>query len=292
MNKLPFKLILIFFSFFVACGQQPKSYWTELPPAKGWVNDFENIFTSKQIKILDSLLVDYERETTNEIAIITIPDYATDKARFDELTLLIAQEWAFGKEGKDNGILIGISKGHRRIRIQNGNGIEKLLTDDKTKQIIEQTIIPAFKEDNFFKGVFDGVQEIKMALDVSSDPSTVNLNELTVFQFIELLKIGKRKQKQLNILTVGMEAPKDWVTEKDIDGLMTYINSTEPAKCVNQFISSFLPIGESSTVGGHAMDIIEAFKEKRAYPFRLSSCPMTDQERIASLKKWWNEQKR
>jgi uncharacterized protein len=150
-------LTLFLCGFFTACGQTPNDYWTELPSPKGWVNDFENIFTKDQVKALDSLVADYEKRTTTEISVITIPASATDKARFDELTLMIANKWGVGKKEKDNGILIGISKEHRTIRIQNGLGIEKLITDNQTKQIIDQTIIPNFKADNFYKGVFDGI---------------------------------------------------------------------------------------------------------------------------------------
>src|SRR5690554_4169803 len=118
-------LTLFLCVFFTACGQTPNDYWAELPSPKGWVNDFENIFTKEQAKTLDSLVADYEKRTTTEISVITIPASATDKARFDELTLMIANKWGVGKKEKDNGILIGISKEHRTIRIQNGLGIEK-----------------------------------------------------------------------------------------------------------------------------------------------------------------------
>lgn len=285
-------LTLFLCSFFTACGQTPNDFWTELPSPKGWVNDFENIFTKEQVKTLDSLVADYEKRTTTQISVITIPASATDKARFDELTLMIANKWGVGKKEKDNGILIGISKDHRTIRIQSGLGIEKLITDNQTKQIIDQTIIPNFKADNFYKGVFDGIQEIKMLLDKGSKSYFVNLNDYSVYQFIELLKMDKDKPSQLNILTIGMKTPENWLTKKDIDSLMTLIHSTEPAKCVMQVVSSHLPVGDNSTIGGQVMDIIEAFKENKSYPTILTSCAKTDQERIDKLTKWWDEQKK
>ena len=280
-------------SLFIAYGQNSKdNYWANLPKPTGWVNDFENIFTIEEEKTLDSLIADYEKRTTIEITIITIPTSATDKDRFDELTLLIANKWGVGKKEKNNGVLIGISKGYRKMRIQNGYGIEKLITDNQTKQIIDQTFIPSFKADAYFKGVFDGIQEIKKVLDKGSKSDFINLNDISVFQFIELLKIDNEKPNQLNILTVGMQSPENWVTEKDIDSLMTFINSTEPAKCVMQVISSHLPVGDSSTIGGQVMEIIEAFKDRKSYPTILTSCAKTDKERIDNLTKWWNEQKK
>jgi uncharacterized protein len=285
-------LTLFLCGFFTACGQTSNDYWTELPSPKGWVNDFENIFTKEQVKTLDSLISEYEKRTTTEITVITIPTSATDKDRFDELTLHIANSWGVGKKEKNNGILIGISKGHRTIRIQNGLGIEKLITDNQTKQVIDQIIIPNFKANDFYKGVFNGIQEIKQILDKGSKSDFINLKDYSVYQFIELLKIGNEKPNQLNILTVGMQTPANWVSEKDIDSLMTFINSTEPAKCVMQVVSSHLPLGDSSTIGGQVMDIIEAFKENKSYPTILTSCAKTDQERIDKLTKWWDEQKK
>jgi uncharacterized protein len=285
-------LTLFLCSFFTACGQTSNDYWTKLPRPTGWVNDFENIFTEDQKRTLDSLISEYEKRTTTEIAIITIPTSATDKERFDELTLFIANEWGVGKKEKDNGILIGISKGHRTIRINNGFGIEKLITDNQTKQIIDLIIIPSFKADDFYMGVFNGIQEIKQILDKGSKNDFINLKDYSVYQFIELLKIDNEKPNQLNILTIDMQTPENWVSAKDIDSLMTFINSTEPAKCVMQVVSSHLPLGDSSTIGGQVMDIIEAFKENKSYPTILTSCAKTDQERIEKLTEWWNEQKK
>lgn len=292
MNRQITILTLFLWSFFTACGQTSNDYWTKLPSPTGWVNDFENIFTEDQERTLDSLISEYEKRTTTEIAIITIPTSATDKERFNELTLFIANKWGVGKKEKDNGILIAISKGHRTIRINNGFGIEKLITDNQTKQIIDQIIIPSFKADDFYKGIFDGIQEIKRILDEGSKSDFVNLKDYSVYQFIELLKIDNKTPNQLNILTVGLQTPENWVSAKDIDSLMTFIKSNEPAKCVMQIVSSHLPLGDSSTIGGQVMDIIEAFKDKKSYPTILTSCAKTDQERIKKLTVWWNEQKK
>ena len=103
-------LTIFLSSFFIAYGQNSKdNYWENMPKPKGWVNDFENILTIEEEKTLDSLIADYEKRTTIEISIVTIPISATDKERFDELTLHIAKTWGVGKKGNDNGILIGIS---------------------------------------------------------------------------------------------------------------------------------------------------------------------------------------
>lgn len=64
------------------------------------------------------------------------------------------------KKHKDNGVLIAISKGYRQIRIQNGNGIEKIITDNETKEIIDNFFIPDFKKGNYYDGTLKGLVEL------------------------------------------------------------------------------------------------------------------------------------
>ena len=46
------------------------------------------------------------------------------------------------------------------IRIQNGYGIENILTNEETKQIIDNYFIPNFKTGNFFEGTKQGTVEL------------------------------------------------------------------------------------------------------------------------------------
>jgi uncharacterized membrane protein YgcG len=71
--------------------------------------------------------------------------------------LTIANNWGIGKKGKNNGILIGISTGLRKIRINNGYGIETKLTDTETKKIINDFILPEFEKGNYFEGTKNGL---------------------------------------------------------------------------------------------------------------------------------------
>jgi uncharacterized protein len=163
----PFIFLILFVLFFLpSCGQNNKeSFWVNLPDPINWVSDFENIFTKDEKSKLDSLIADYEKRTSVEIAVITIPAFATEKEKFDDLTLLIGKSWGVGKKEKNNGILIGISLAHRKIRIQNGLGIEKIMTDIQTQKIIDEIIVPHFKAGDYYKGIFEAIQNIKYKLD-------------------------------------------------------------------------------------------------------------------------------
>jgi uncharacterized protein len=126
----------------------------------GWISDYEGIFTDEEITSLDSIVAGFEAKTSIEVAIVTLDSSWTTPERFDRYVLGLHNSWGVGKKDKKNGIVIGLSAGLRRIRISNGYGIESRLTDQDTKAIIEETIIPQFRESNYFEGVRQGLLAI------------------------------------------------------------------------------------------------------------------------------------
>lgn len=135
-------------------------FWDSLPRPTGWVNDYEGLYADEEELVLDSIISIFKSETGFEFALVTIDTIYTTEDKFDELTLRIASSWGVGEKGKDNGILIGISRGHRKIRINNGFGIEKLITDNETKEIIDNYFIPYFKTGQYFPGTLTGLTEL------------------------------------------------------------------------------------------------------------------------------------
>lgn len=131
-----------------------------------WINDSERLFSDSTEKIFTELITEHESKTTNEIAIITIANF-NPYANIDEYSLATANKLGIGKKGKDNGVLIVVSKTQRRIRISTGYGIESKLTDELCQQIIQNNIIPEFKKDDYETGVFEGLKEIIRILESS-----------------------------------------------------------------------------------------------------------------------------
>lgn len=130
------------------------------PKASGWTNDFEHLFSAKEIRVLDSLIEAYEKKTTNEIAIVTIRKDQTTPEQFDDYVLRIHNAWGVGKKQINNGIVIGISRELRKVRISTGYGMESKLTNEEAKTIIETTMLPEFSKGNMFEGTRNGLLAI------------------------------------------------------------------------------------------------------------------------------------
>ncbi len=131
----------------------------KFPDKLGYVNDFEKIFSGEQILELNKIIEKQEKETTNQIVIVTIDSFAPFETLFD-YSLKLANDWGVGRKDKNNGIVIVFGKQIRQIRIQVGYGLEKKLKDEEAKKIIDNVMIPNFKNGDYFMGIKNGLNEI------------------------------------------------------------------------------------------------------------------------------------
>tara|TARA_Y100000589_G_C27158975_1_gene631988 strand:+ start:1563 stop:2039 length:477 start_codon:yes stop_codon:yes gene_type:complete len=126
---------------------------------RNFVFDYEDLLNEKQEVELQRMIGDHEAKTTNEIALVTTPDWG-EKSNALFFSVNFGEKHGIGKKEKNNGIVIVVSKQQREARISTGYGTEEVLKDEIAKQIIDSLMIPRFKEDKYFEGIKDGTQEI------------------------------------------------------------------------------------------------------------------------------------
>jgi uncharacterized protein len=129
------------------------------PKPIGIINDYGQVFTESQRTELTKILYDYDIETTRQIVVVTIDSikpynniqkYATD----------LGQTWGVGTAEKNNGLTIVFCNPCKQIGIATGTGTELILTDEICKKVIEEKIIPEFKNGEFYSGIKKGVLEL------------------------------------------------------------------------------------------------------------------------------------
>lgn len=131
----------------------------EFPKPTGFVNDFAQVLSSETRETLENDLVSFERETTVEIAVVTVKSLG--EITIEDYAVRLFEDWQIGKKEKDNGILLLVAPSEREVRIEVGYGLEPILTDAKAGRIIREKITPAFKEGDFDKGVVSGIEAIQ-----------------------------------------------------------------------------------------------------------------------------------
>ncbi len=145
---IPFLLIIL-----TACGQT-----VDDSKAVKWIYDFENILSSEQEKVLDSIIIDFESETTNEIVIVTT-DNIGEFDKMVEFAVDFGDKHGVGKKDKNNGLVIVFSKKMRQTFLATGYGTENILKDDICIKIVDSTMIPYFKNLDYFGGLQAGLEE-------------------------------------------------------------------------------------------------------------------------------------
>ena len=145
------------------------AYAQQYPKATGYVNDFASLLSHEQGASLNDELIAFEKKTTIEIAVITVP--WLNNQSIEHYTRELAKEWGVGKRGQNNGIVFLVAPKERKVRIEVASGVHSVLTDSRADQIRDQAVLPRFKAGNMAQGIIDGTHAIMRALDASSSPA-------------------------------------------------------------------------------------------------------------------------
>lgn len=172
------------------------------PKEETSIYDYADMLTASEEQMLEQKLISYADTTSTQIVIATI-----ESLQGEYIGLYApkwAQEWGIGMEKEDNGLLILLSKEDRKIWITTGYGLEEYLTDFTSKDIIENIILPEFKNANIYGGLDKGTTAIFQVLDGSFEGSPVQSNKSTgipvnliimgIFFIIFLISLAKKNK--------------------------------------------------------------------------------------------------
>lgn len=144
-----FMLILLTTSNLVLAQNIPSR---PVPPRL--VNDYADILSNKEEQLLERKLVRFNDTTSTQICVVTIDDLGGTTTA--DYAYQIGEKWGVGyKENNGAVILVKPKKSDEKggVSIQTGYGLEPFITDAISKRIIEQEMIPAFMENDYYKGI-------------------------------------------------------------------------------------------------------------------------------------------
>jgi len=128
------------------------------PRPQGYVNDFAGVIDATTAAELERLVRETETKTSAEIAVVTVK--SLDGTSIEEYAAKLFAEWGIGKKKRDNGVLVLVAPTERRMRIEVGYGLEPILPDALAGRIIRQECLPAFRKDEYARGILQGVRRV------------------------------------------------------------------------------------------------------------------------------------
>ena len=143
----------------------------DVPPLRARVNDLAKILTAEKTQELEERLRQFERETSHQIAVLTIPSLEGEP--IEDFGIRVAEAWQIGQRGAANGVILIIAQKERKIRIEVGRGLEGILPDVIASQIIREVIAPRYREGDYSGGIEAGIDSISKVTrgEVISKPS-------------------------------------------------------------------------------------------------------------------------
>ena len=122
------------------------------------VNDLAGLLKPDEVQKLESQLREFNDSTSNQIAVVIVKSFNGLTA--NDMAQQIGHKWAVGQKKYNNGVVILIkpkSEGEKgEAAIASGYGLESVLPDATCKRIVDQIMIPAFKQGNYFAGIDAG----------------------------------------------------------------------------------------------------------------------------------------
>jgi uncharacterized protein len=111
---------------------------------------------------LSERLAAHERATGNQVVVVTLENLSGYS--IEEYAYQLGRHWGIGQKGGDNGVLLIICPSERSLRIEVGYGLEGVLTDAISSNIINGVIVPYFRSGQVEAGIEAGAISVVEAL--------------------------------------------------------------------------------------------------------------------------------
>jgi len=133
-----------------------------IPKLSARVTDLTGTLTAEQQTALEQKLAAFESAKGSQLAVLIVP--TTHPEEIEQYSIRVVEQWKLGRgsvNGKrvDDGVLLLVATGDRRVRFEVGYGLEGVLPDATCNRIIDETIKPAFRQGNYYGGIEAGLDQ-------------------------------------------------------------------------------------------------------------------------------------
>lgn len=138
----------------------------------GWVSDTIDILEPGDEKWLNYHIDDLERDLGVEVAVVTVEQVDTPTPK--DFATELFNYWGIGKAEANNGLLILLVRGERRLEMETGYGMESKLTNTWLKRMQTEKMVPLFKQGDYGPGVIAGFEACEARLRHLAQGGTPN----------------------------------------------------------------------------------------------------------------------
>jgi uncharacterized protein len=149
---------LFVYLFLVFAGTLAAQDIKSLPDVEEFATDLTNTLSPEELDRIRNKLETFEEQKGSQVVLVMIP--STGLEPIEDYSIRLAEKIKAGREGVDDGVILLVAKDDRKLRIEVGYGLEGALPDITANRIINEIIVPRFRNGDFYGGVSAGLDAI------------------------------------------------------------------------------------------------------------------------------------
>ncbi|MBL8197892.1 MAG: TPM domain-containing protein [Chromatiales bacterium] len=142
-----------------------------VPALSGRVVDTISLLSAPQQSALEAKLADLEARKGSQIVVLLVA--TTQPEAIEQYSLRVVEAWQPGRKGVDDGVLLIVARDDRAVRIEVGYGLEGAIPDATANRIIDEFILPRFRDGDFAGGIAAGGDRLIGLVDGEALPEPV-----------------------------------------------------------------------------------------------------------------------
>lgn len=140
---------------------------------EGQLSDFARVFDAGQRQTCAGYLSEIGGQTAAQMAVVTLP--SLEGGEINDFANRLFQKWGIGDKKKDNGVLILVAIQDRKARIEVGYGLEGIMPDAKTGRILDEVMLPFFRQQRYAEGIIKVVETIGTIIAQNAGVTLTNM---------------------------------------------------------------------------------------------------------------------
>jgi len=197
-----------------------------IPPLTSPVIDTTGTLSQEQINALTEHALALQHEKGSQLQTLIVP--STQPEDIAQYSQRVFDAWKLGREKVDDGVLFVVAKDDRRVRIHVGYGLEGILPDVTANRILNEFVIPEFKNENYAGGVISGASALKKIMEGEELPQLEKeepvekelliifgiLVHLILIASVGIITVARNLIIKQNVATLTQSPSKRWSSLK------------------------------------------------------------------------------
>ena len=155
-----------------------------VPALTAHVIDSTATLNAAQRQSLDDKLRSFEANHGSQVVVLMV--HSTAPEDIAAYANRVASTWKIGRKDIGDGVLLVVAKDDHTVRIEVARTLEGAIPDLMAKRVIDQTMVPRFKQGDFANGLDDGADQLMALIRGEALPAPAVTKAQGGFQWMDL----------------------------------------------------------------------------------------------------------